>query len=107
MCERGRMEEGQVGEKQANSERNEQIHHETVRKDAKTSKYVFLLLRARGMYVQLVPTFKICSWKPHTQYNCDNGFTHIFLPQKGNFMVTDCFFPHYISLGKNDLSTSV
>jgi len=31
--------------------------HETVRKEAETSKKVFLLLRSRGMYVQLVPTF--------------------------------------------------
>jgi len=39
--------------------------HGTVRKEAETSKYVFLLLRSRGMYVQLVPTFETCSWKQH------------------------------------------
>jgi hypothetical protein len=37
VCESGRMEEGQVGKKQANSERRKEMH-ETVRKEAKTSK---------------------------------------------------------------------
>ena len=84
--------------------------HETVRKEAETSKYVFLLLRARGMYVQLVTTFKTCSWKQHThththtQYNCDNGLT--LPPHKKEIISRSLvFYFHCISLWKNDLST--
>jgi len=53
------------------------------------------------MYVQLVPTFKTCSWKQHTQYNCDNGFTPHPLPKKkGNFAVTDFLFSLYFIVEK-------